>query len=107
MSKKHRKYIASFDCFDKSLIVLYVTTGSISVAFFATFIGVPVWIASASFTLAFSISTGMVKKLLKTTWNKKKKQELFSDSTKLKIVWIRIVTFFERRVSIILSPFLS
>ena len=28
---------------------------------------------SASFGLAFSISTGIVKKLLKATWNKKKK----------------------------------
>ena len=30
MSKRLGKYIASFDCFDKSLIVLSVTTGSIS-----------------------------------------------------------------------------
>ena len=29
---------------------------------------------SASFGLAFSISTGIVKKLLKATWNKKKKR---------------------------------
>ena len=32
MSKRLSKYIASFDCFDKSLIVLSVTTGSISIA---------------------------------------------------------------------------
>ena len=31
------------------------------------------WTTSASFSLAFSISTGIVKKLLKTTRNKKKK----------------------------------
>ena len=36
-------------------------------------IGAPVGIVSASFSLAFSISTGIVKKLLKTTRNKKKK----------------------------------
>ena len=48
-------------------------TGSIYIASFATVIGAPVGIASASFILAFSISTGIVKKLLKTTRNKKKK----------------------------------
>ena len=36
MSKRLSKYIASFDYFDKSLIVLSVTTGSISIAQFAT-----------------------------------------------------------------------
>ena len=73
MSKRLSKYIASFDYFDKSLILLSVTTGSISIASFATVIGAPVGIVSASFTLAFSISTGIIKKLLKTTRNKKKK----------------------------------
>ena len=62
-----------FDYFNKSLIVLSVTTGSISIASFATVIGAPVGIVSASFSLAFSISTGLIKKLLKTTRNKKKK----------------------------------
>ena len=65
MSKRLSKYIASF--------VLSITTGNISIASFATVIGAPVGIASASFRLAFSISTGTVKKLLKTTKNKKKK----------------------------------
>ena len=71
MSKRLSKYIASFDYFGKSLIVLSVTTGSISIASFAIVIGTPVGIASASF--AFSISTEIVKKLLKTTRNKRKK----------------------------------
>ena len=73
MSKRLSKYIASSDYFDKSLIVLSVTTGSISIASFATVIGAPVGIVSASFSLGFLISTGIVKKLLKTTRNKKKK----------------------------------
>ena len=73
MSDRPGKYIASFDYFDKSLTVLSVTTGSISAASFATVIGAPVGMASASFSLAFSISTGIVKKLLKTTKNKNKK----------------------------------
>ena len=41
MSKRRSKYIASFDYFDKSLIALSVTTGSISIASFATVIGAP------------------------------------------------------------------
>ena len=73
MSKRLCKYIASIDYFDKSLIVLSVTTGSISIASFATVIGAPVGIMSASCSLAFSITTGFVKKFLKTTRNKKKK----------------------------------
>ena len=39
----------------------------------ATVIGALVWIVSASFSLAFSISTGIIKKLLKTIINNKKK----------------------------------
>ena len=73
MSKRLSKYIASIDYFDKPLIVLSTTTGSISTASFATVIGAPVGIVSASFSLAFSISTGTIKKLLKATRNKKKK----------------------------------
>ena len=61
MSKKLSKYIASFDYFDKSLIVLSVTTSSISIALFATVTGTPVGITSASFSLVFSICTGIVK----------------------------------------------
>ena len=57
MSKRLTKYIASFDYFDKSLIILSVATGSISMASFATVIGAPVGMMSASFSLAFSITT--------------------------------------------------
>ena len=63
----------AFDYFDKSLIVLSVATGSISIASFATVIGAPVGMMSASCSLAFSITTGFVKKFLKTIRNKKKK----------------------------------
>ena len=65
ISKRLHKYIASFDYFDKSLIVFSVTTGSISVASFATVIGAPAGITSASFSFAFSVSTGIVKKTVK------------------------------------------
>ena len=73
MSKRLSKYIASFEYCDTLLIILSVTTGSICVASFATVTGAPVGIVSESFSLAFSIFTGIVKKLLKTTRNKKKK----------------------------------
>ena len=46
-------------------------------ASFTTVIGAPVGIASASFSLAFSISAGIVKRMLKTTRNKKKKHNKF------------------------------
>ena len=49
MSERLSQYIASFGYFDKSLIVLSVTTGSISIASFATVIGAPVGIMSVSF----------------------------------------------------------
>ena len=73
MSKRLSKYFASFDYFDKSLSVSSVVTGSISIASFATVIRAPVGKMSASFSLAFSITTGFVKKFLKTIRNKKKK----------------------------------
>ena len=73
MSKRLSKYIASFDYFDNSLIVLSVTIGSISIASFATVIRAPVGMASASFSLAFLISTGIVKKTVKN--NKKQKEK--------------------------------
>ena len=73
MSKRLSKYIASFDYFGKYLIALSATTVSIFIASFATIIGAPVGIASVSFGFKFSISTGIVKKLLTTTRNKKKK----------------------------------
>ena len=71
MSKRLSKYIASCDYFDKSLTVLSATSGSTSTASFATVTGTPVGITSASLSLTFSLL--IVKKLLKTTRNKKKK----------------------------------
>ena len=75
MSKRLSKYIAFCDYCDdyKSLIVLSATNGSISTASFPTVIGTPVGRASANLSLTFSLFTGILKKLLKTTRNKKKK----------------------------------
>ena len=74
-SKKLNKYVTIFDYIDKILIVLSATTGGISIILFTTTIGAPVGIASASFTLIFSITTGIIKKLLSTAIKKKKKHD--------------------------------
>ena len=65
MSKRLSKYIASFDYFDKSLIVLSVTTDSISIASFTAVIGARVRITSV---LHFQF----VQELEKTVKNNKK-----------------------------------
>ena len=51
----------TFDYFDKSLIVLPVTTGRISIASFATVIGAPVGMMSAKCSLPFSVATRIIK----------------------------------------------
>ena len=73
MSKKLSKYISFFDYLDKFLIVLSVTSGGVSIPSFATAVIAPIGITIASFSLAFSLCTGLVKKLLKATRNKKRR----------------------------------
>ena len=75
MRKSLSKHIASFDYFDKSIIVLSLTSCSISIASFASVIWTSVRKVSAIFSLALSISAEIMKKLLKTTRNKKKKHK--------------------------------
>ena len=74
-SKKLSKYVTIFDYIDKTLIALSATTGGISIISFTSIIGAPAGIASASFTLIFSITTGIIKKLLNITRKKKKKHD--------------------------------
>ena len=74
-SKKLRKYVAAFDYTDKVLIGLSATTGGVSICSFTILVGALVGIASASFTLIFPLTTGIVKKLLSATRNKKKKHD--------------------------------
>ena len=73
--KQLNKYVTIFDYIDKILIDLSATTGGIPDISFTTTIGAPVAIASASFTLIFSITTGIIKKLLSATIKKKKKYD--------------------------------
>ena len=94
MSERISKYIASFEYFHTSLIVLSVTTGSISTVSFATVIGAPVGIVSASFSLAFSIPTGIIKKLLKTTRQKKEKHKKIAMLVRSKLNSIESKTLF-------------
>ena len=74
-SKKLSKYVTTFDYIDKILIVLSATSSGVSIISFTSIIGAPVGIASASFTLIFSLTTGIVKKLLNITRKKKKKHD--------------------------------
>ena len=76
MSKKLSKYIAFCEYFGKSLIILSTTNGFVSITSFATFIETPVGIASASVSLTFSLSTGIVKKTVKKNTKKKKKKTI-------------------------------
>ena len=61
-NKKLSKYIAGFHYIEKIFIVLSTTTGGVSIISFTTIVGAPVVIASASFTLIFSLPTGIIKK---------------------------------------------
>ena len=66
-SQKLSKYVTIFDYISKTLIVLSATTGGVSILSFTNIIGAPGGIASASFTLLFSQTTGITKKLLNIT----------------------------------------
>ena len=92
MSKKCSKYIAAFDYVDKTLIVLSATSGGISIISLTSVIGIPAGLASASFTLVFSLTTGLIKKLLKITRKKKKKHNKIVMLAKSKLNSIETLT---------------
>ena len=75
-SKKLSKYVAVFYYIDQSLIVLSAASGGVPIISFTTLVGAPVGVASAIFTLFFSLSTGIVKKLLNITKQKKKRRRI-------------------------------
>ena len=74
-SKKLNKYVTAFDYIDKILIVLSATSSGACIISSASVVGAPVGIASTSFTLFFSLTTGIIKKLLSITESKKKKRD--------------------------------
>ena len=71
--KKISKYIAAFDYANKLFITLSASFGTLSIASHTTIVGIPVGIAGASLTLIFTVTTGVVKKLLNITRKRKKK----------------------------------
>ena len=71
ISKKLSKYVAAFDYADKSFIVLAASFGTLSIVTHATVVGILVGLAGASSTIVFSLTAGIVKKLLNVTRKKK------------------------------------
>ena len=70
MHLKLSKYVTAFDYIEKLLIDLSATIIS-----FTSTVGAPVGITRASFTFIFSLTTGIIKKLLSIARNKKKKHD--------------------------------
>ena len=85
MSKRLNKYVAAFDYIDKILIVLSAMSGGISIISFSSIIGTLLGIASASFSLIFSLTAGIIKKSLKTIRNKRKKHNKIGMLAKRKL----------------------
>ena len=71
--KKLNKYVTTFDYIDKILILLSGTSSGVSIISFTSIVRAPIGIASASLTLFFALTTGIVKKLLNN--NKKQKEK--------------------------------
>ena len=68
-SKKLSKYVSAFD--------------QVSIISFTGIVGAPIGISSVSFTLLFSLTAGIVKKLLNITRSKKKKHDKF-------LCWLKV-----------------
>ena len=71
--KRISKYIVAFDYAGKLFITLSASFGTLSIVSHAAIVGTPVGIAGASLTVTFTVTTGVVKKLLNITRKKKKK----------------------------------
>ena len=71
--KKISKYIVAFDYADKVFTTLSASFSTLSIASYATVVGIPAGIAGASLTLIFTVTTGVVKTLLNITRKKEKK----------------------------------
>ena len=70
-SKKLSKYVAVFDYIDKVLIVLNAAIGGVCIFLSVSVVGTPIGMAGANFTLIFSLTTGIIKKLLSITRSKR------------------------------------
>ena len=72
-SKILSKYVTVFDYIDMILTVLNAAISGVCIILSGSVVGVPVGIASASFTLIFSVITEIITK--HTTCNKKQKEK--------------------------------
>ena len=63
--KKLNKYLVGFDYLDKISITLSASFGTLSIASYASVVGIPASITGASLTLVFTTGTGISKSLLK------------------------------------------
>ena len=70
--KKLNKYLVSFYYLDKIFITLSGSFGTLSIASYASVVGILAGITGASLTLVFTIGMGISKSLLKLTKKKKK-----------------------------------
>ena len=71
--KKLNKYLVSFDYLDKIFITLSVSFGTLSIASYASVVGIPAVITGSSLNLVFTIGRGISISLLKLTKKRKKK----------------------------------
>ena len=69
------KYSVALDYTDKILIFLSAASEGISIISFTNVIGISAGVISANLTLVFSLTRGIIKKLLKETWKKKEKTQ--------------------------------
>ena len=90
--KKISRYIVAFDYAGKLFIILSASFGTLSIVSHATIIGIPVGIAGASLTLIFTVTTGVVKKLLNITRKKKKKHNKITTLARSKLNIIETLT---------------
>ena len=88
--KKLSKYTAPPDYTDKTLIVLSATSGGISIISFTNVTGIPAGVISATLTLVFSLTTGIIKKkLLKETRKKKHSKIIMLGKSNIRSVIVK------------------
>ena len=83
--KKLNKYLVSFDYLDKIFITLSASFGTLSIASYASIVGLPVGVAGSSLTLIITVGTGINKSLLKVTKKRKKKHNKIIALAKCKL----------------------
>ena len=75
MSKALNKYITALDSDERTLLVLSDAGSGVSLCSFTTITGTRFGIASASISLVFLITNGIVKMFFEATWRKKTNTE--------------------------------